>query len=81
MANEISLFPVAGWQIGPVPTHDIIALKFQFLSHALQKNEEAQESQMFAMTPAQGRELIERIQAAIDVLEKSDSQGSAFPRH
>ncbi|WP_185856306.1 bssS family protein [Vreelandella populi] len=81
MANNISLFPVSGWQIGPVPLHDIIALKLHFLSHPLQKNEEAQESQMFAMTPAQGRELIDRIQAAIEVLENSDAQGSGLERH
>ncbi|MCD1588975.1 hypothetical protein K7H09_23515 [Halomonas sp. IOP_14] len=80
MADDISLFPVAGWQIGPVPSHDIIALKLHFLSHSLQKTEEAQESQIFAMTPAQGRELIERIQAAIDVLESSDAQGTGVER-
>ncbi|GAA0693796.1 hypothetical protein [Vreelandella titanicae] len=81
MADDISLFPVAGWQIGPVPSYDLIALKLHFLSHPLQKSEEAQESQMFAMTPAQGRELIERIQAAIDVLESSDAQGTGVERH
>jgi|TARA_R110001583_G_scaffold72563_1_gene202986 hypothetical protein len=36
---------------------------------------------MFAMTPDQGRELIERIQAAIDVQESSDAQETGVERH
>tara|TARA_R110001592_G_scaffold304056_1_gene576422 strand:+ start:326 stop:436 length:111 start_codon:yes stop_codon:yes gene_type:complete len=36
---------------------------------------------MFAMTAAQGRELIKKIQVAIDVLESSDAQGTGVERH
>lgn len=81
MPDEIALFPVAGWQSGPVPAHGLIALKFQYLSTPMQRIEEAQTTQMFAMTADQTRQLIEDLQRQLDRLESDGSLGAGVDHH
>ncbi|CAI1071060.1 MULTISPECIES: bssS family protein [Serratia] len=79
--DDIPVFPVAGWQAGPFPGYNAIALKFQFLSSELQKLDEVQESQFFAMTPEMVRELISDLTRHVETLEKSGVQSPIGSKH
>ncbi|HDL6960501.1 TPA: bssS family protein [Yersinia enterocolitica] len=74
--DDIPVFPVTGWQAGPLPGHDMLILKFQFLSSPMQKLDEAQESQFYAMQPAMVRNLISDLTRHLEALEK---YGVQFP--
>ncbi|MFC3336923.1 hypothetical protein [Paracandidimonas soli] len=79
--SDISLFPVAGWAVGPIPKLGLATIKFDFLTHPLQKPEEANEGRYYALTPAQLRELIQKMQSALERLENSPEQAPEGPRH
>ncbi|QDQ87716.1 hypothetical protein FMZ60_09015 [Alcaligenaceae bacterium SJ-26] len=79
--SDIPLFPVAGWAIGPIPSYGIATIKFDFLTHPLQKVEEANEGRHYALTPAQLRELIQKMQSTLDVLENTVEQAPGGPAH
>lgn len=81
MTEDIPLFPIAGWQLGPIHQYGLVALTFDFLSHPMQKIEESQQSQMFALTADQARELIQRLQSALDQLDSGEGQGHGVPHH
>ncbi|WP_269935838.1 bssS family protein [Serratia liquefaciens] len=79
--DDIPVFPVAGWQAGPLPGYDMLVLKFQFLSTPMQKLDEAQESQFFAMQPDMVRNLISDLTRHLEALEKSGVQSPAGEKH
>jgi len=77
--SDIPLFPVAGWTVGPIPRLGIATIKFDFLTNSLQSPAQANEGRHYALTPAQLRELMQRMQSALDVLESSGEQGPEGP--
>jgi hypothetical protein len=79
--SDISLFPVAGWSVGPIPKYGIATIQFNFLTHPLQKPEEANEGRHYALTPDQLRELIQKMQSALDLLESSVAEAPEGPAH
>ncbi|ECJ2444980.1 bssS family protein [Salmonella enterica subsp. enterica serovar Hermannswerder] len=69
--DDIPVFPVSGWQAGPLPGYSALALKFQFLSSPMQPMETAQETQFFALTPEMTEALISDLRRHIETLKKS----------
>ncbi len=49
--DDIPVFPVSGWQAGPLPGYDALILKFQYLTSPMQPLESAQETQFFCTYP------------------------------
>ncbi|MDJ6848615.1 bssS family protein [Salmonella enterica] len=71
--NEIPIFPVTGWKSGPVPSGDIVVLKFEYITHSMQDLESAQSTQFFGLTPKVAESLIADLQKSLDSL-KSDGR-------
>jgi biofilm regulator BssS len=83
MANpdNIPLFPVAGWAIGPVPTHGIVTLKLDFLTSPMQPPEEATPGRYYALLPEQAIELANKILEAAHRLETIGAVAPPGPQH
>lgn len=81
MSEQIPLFPVAAWTVGPVPKLGYAVIKFDFLTNALQSPAQANPGRHYALQPAQVRELIERLQSALQVLESTGEATSPGPTH
>ncbi|MGP2470312.1 bssS family protein [Yersinia sp. 2540 StPb PI] len=79
--DDIPVFPVAGWQAGPLPGHDMLILKFQFISSPMQKLGEAQESQFYALQPDMVRSLISDLTRHLEVLERCGVQFPVEKKH
>lgn len=79
--NEIPLFPVASWKIGPVYIHGLIAFCPDFLDGPGQNPDEAHQGRHYALTPVQVRALISDLQKQLQKLEKSESQGGTGSNH
>ncbi|QEM81724.1 MULTISPECIES: hypothetical protein [Halomonas] len=81
MAQDISLHPVAGWQLGTSHSHGLVALKFDYSSHPPQNSEEGMATQMFALKSEQARELAKKLLEAADRLESTDGEGEDLLKH
>jgi hypothetical protein len=81
MSENIPLFPVTEWKIGPIPSMQIIAFRPSFLSHSMQPISEAQPSRFYALTPAQARDLISEMQKALHVLESTGYEAMPGEKH
>lgn len=79
--NDIPVFPIAGWQAGPLPGYDALVLKLQFLSSPMQSIEAPQETQFFAITPLQVENLISDLQRHLVELKKSGIQSPQGDKH
>ena len=69
--DELVLFPVAGWDVGTIPSLDAIFVRLPFLSHPLQKMDEADPGRRYVFQTKQLRELISALQKALQKLETS----------
>jgi Lon protease-like protein len=81
MSDEIPLFPVTEWLIGPVLPLNLVIFRPRFLSHSMQSMEEAQPSRHYALTPQQARDLIGDIQKALEKLDNSATPAQPGHRH
>ena len=81
MTDSIPLFPVASITTGPVPSLDLVTIRFDFLTHSMQRPEEANLGRHYALTPSQARELAAQMEKALRILETASSQGKAGPTH
>jgi hypothetical protein len=82
MAEESTpVFPVSAWHIGPVLRMEMVIVRFAFLSHALQKPEEADPGRNYALTLAQTRMLVKELERSIQQLEKSGPQTPDGQKH
>lgn len=74
MQDEIPLFPVCGWSIGPILVHDAVTIKFDFLTNLMQPVNEANQGRHYLLASAQAKELVEKIQKALHYLETAEPQ-------
>jgi biofilm regulator BssS len=79
--NDIPVFPVAGWQAGPLPGYDAIALKLKFLSSPMQDVGSPQETQFFAITPEMAENLISDLQRHIEAVRSSGIHSPQGDKH
>ncbi|QGX91226.1 bssS family protein [Tatumella sp. TA1] len=79
--DDIPVFPVAGWKVGPLPGYDSVVLKFQYLVSPMQPLEQAQETQFFAVTTEMAEQLISELQKHVHTLKSSGVQSPQEPKH
>ena len=72
--DEIKLYPIAAWKIGPVLSHGIVTFRPDFLTHPFQGLDEANAGRHYALTPEQARALIQDLSAALEKLETAGFQ-------
>lgn len=77
--HDESVFPVASWTIGPLPSYNCVLFKPNFLSSSMQPVEEAHQGQNFVLTPEQAVELANALLQSVQTLEKLGAQGA--PAH
>jgi biofilm regulator BssS len=78
--EEIPVFPVSAWEIGPVPSLGMVLIRFGFLSHQLQKPNESQWDRRYALSPEITRKLIAELGNVLDRLEKLGPQAPPGPK-
>lgn len=74
MAENIPLFPVAGWEISSIPSYDAIAVKLDFLASPMQS--EPSPGRSYLLGIQQAKELAQRITA---LCEKAEAYGFERP--
>ncbi|MDR0480587.1 MAG: hypothetical protein LBG66_01730 [Gallionellaceae bacterium] len=79
--EEVALFPVATITAGPIPEIDAVIIRFDFLTHGMQRPDEAQAGRNYALSPVQARYLVEKISSALTTLDNAASQGDGAPKH
>jgi len=75
------VFPVSKWHIGPVIRLEMVVVRFEFLSHPLQKPAEADPGRNYALSPTQTRMLIKELERSLDQLEKFGPQAPEGQKH
>ena len=68
--NE-SIYPVANWDIGPIPQHELIVFRPHYISKPDQSVNDAELSRYYALTLTQAKELQLALQGAILDLESN----------
>ena len=81
MEREIPTCPVAGWQIGPVSALQAVMVRLDYLTHATQAAQEANQSPQYVLTDAQARELADALRKHAALSESGGPQGAGFPQH
>ena len=79
--DEMTLFPVAGWEVAPIPAYGAIFIRPAFLTHPMQKMEEADPGRRYLLTAAQATELRDAIDRTLRRLESGEPQGTGLPKH
>jgi hypothetical protein len=79
--DDIPLAPIAGWSCSLIPSMGAVMLRLSYLTHPLQKVEEANESPHFVLTPKQAQELSELLQRSLQALARGPAEGSGLPKH
>ena len=80
MNEEISLAPLAGWQVAPITAYGAVMLRLDFLTHATQRPEEAQTTPNLVLTVAQALELSEALKKHA-ALAMQGKPGEGMPQH
>lgn len=81
MENEVVLFPVTGWEVAAIPAYGAMFIRPAFLTHPLQKADEADPGRRYLLTADQARELRDAIDRTLHQLETGGSQGDGVPKH
>jgi hypothetical protein len=75
MAEDIPVFPITGYTIGPITSMGIVIIQFPFLASPMQELAKADPGRRYALTPEQAREVRDAIDRAIPKL----GSGQASP--
>ena len=75
------VFPVSAWEVGPVPSHGFVFIRFGFLSGPMQKPNESQWDRRYALSPVIARKLIDELRGALDHLESLGPQSPEGPKN
>ena len=79
-SEEIPLAPVTGWQIAPISAYQAVMLRLDFLTHAMQQPDEAQQTPHLALTAEQALELSEALKKHA-ALAMQGTLGAGLPKH
>ncbi|MEX9896606.1 bssS family protein [Providencia rettgeri] len=79
--DDIPVFPISGYQIGPLKGYDALVMKLQYLSSPMQSLDQAQETNFFALSPTVVRGIISDLQKHLETLEKSEIQSPQGKKH
>ncbi len=78
--EEIGLAPLAGWQVAPIPDLQAVMLRLDFLTHATQRPEEAQQTPRLVLTAAMALELSAALQKHAQLAMQA-THGAGQKRH
>jgi len=79
--EEIPLNPIAGWQVGPISAHRAVMLRLDFLTHPMQRPDEAHQTPQLVLTAPQAQELAEALQRAAGRATSGGPEGAGVPKH
>ena len=79
--DETPLSPIAGWDIAPIAAYGAVMLRLDYLTHATQRPDEAQQTPHFVMNAAQALELSEALKKAVAALQAGPPPGTGLPKH
>lgn len=79
--NDVLVFPITGWHIGPLSEHGAILMQFDFITSPLQPTEESLETNLFCLTPAMAHALIAQLSESIKQLAAEQANAAVFTRH
>lgn len=78
--EEIPLSPIAGWNVAPISAYEAVMLRLDYLTHATQHPDEAQQTPQLVMTAAQALELSEALKKHA-ALAMQGTPGYGIARH
>ncbi|MDM9595335.1 hypothetical protein QU617_18775 [Pseudomonas guariconensis] len=81
MSEELSVSPVAGWEVQTVPAYDSLLIKLSFISTPFQRIDEAQSTPLLGLTTDQAKELIDLLQRGVAKVEAERPKSPPGPRH
>ncbi len=81
MADDIVIFPVAGWTIKAAPENGVILLQLSFLSHELQKMEEADPGRNYILTIKQAEKLRDALDRSVQQMKIAGTPPIGGPIH
>ena len=81
MPDDIITYPVTGWEIRTVPEYGAILVKLAFLSHSMQKMEEADPGRNYILTLKQVAELRDALDIALHKMQIAGVQRSPDQKH
>ena len=67
--EDESIYPVANWDMGPIPQHELIVFRPHFISSPEQSINDAETSRYYALTLSQAKELAASLHKSIEELE------------
>lgn len=78
--NNTPLAPVAGWQIGPITAYQGVMLRLDYMTHAMQRADEAHQTPHLLLNAAQALELSEALKKHA-TLAMQGILGDQLPKH
>ncbi|WP_369788510.1 bssS family protein [Rouxiella sp. WC2420] len=69
--QDVSVFPVTGWRVGPLLGHDVILMQFHFITSTLHPLDESQDGILYGITPDMARALIIQLEGSIESFRTS----------
>lgn len=78
---EIKTNPVTGWQVGTIPSSQLLILEVDFISTPDQSIQAATKSPVYALTRLQTEELIAALQRCVDRLGSGDAPATGVASH
>ena len=79
--DEVAVFPITGWNIGPLPEQGAILMQFDFITSTLHSVDESLETNLFCMTPEMTRALIDQLSESLKLLETMPENTTVIHKH
>lgn len=81
MSEDLSVNPIAGWEVKTVEAMQALLVEFSYVSTPFQRPEEAQKTPLLVLTAQQAKDLIAVLQKGVDRVESSGISSPPGPRH
>jgi len=78
--DEIPLSPVAGWTVGPIQAYQAVMLRLDYLTHPMQRADEAHQTPNLVLNAAQALELSEVLKKHAESVMQG-KPGTGMPKH
>ncbi len=79
--DDIPVFPITSWDIGPLPGYNAVAMRFHFITSPMDNIDSAQTTNYMVVTPEMAKSLISDLQKHIATAERSGYQVQQSDRH
>lgn len=80
-ADQINIFPVAGYTFRSVKSQQLILMQLSFLAHSMQEIDEAVPGRNYALTIPVAEDLRDALDRAIQTMKRSDTPESGDQTH